>query len=89
MNEHQKVVLDYLKQLYIEDETPPILLFSAFGWQHYAMDTPKEVGDAYETFAQNDDLEVIEAFTEWAFDQLEPEAEVKKAFDDMFDDSVH
>lgn len=71
LNENQETVLDYLKGIAVKNDNAPIVTFSAFGWQHFGAELPKNVEQAYRSMDGKQDLAVMSAYVNWALEQEE------------------
>lgn len=68
---HTEIVLEYLKQRYLETHIAPMLIFTDFAWKHFEATQPIEVQQAYERFSDLEEFQVMQEFTEWALEGLE------------------
>ena len=62
LNENQQIVLDWLKTL-------PLFPISAVYLLEAGKNVPKNVKNAYENFDKKEEAEVLQAFSQWAFEQ--------------------
>lgn len=69
LNENQEIVLDYLKGIAVKNDNAPIVTFSAFGWQHFGAELPKNVEQAYRLMDGKQDLAVMSAYVNWGKEQ--------------------
>ncbi|MGT9147682.1 hypothetical protein [Enterococcus faecalis] len=64
LNENQQIVLDWLK-------TPPLFPISAVYLLEAGKNVPENVKKAYENFDKKEEVEVLQAFSQWSLEQEE------------------
>lgn len=65
MNDNQEIVFNWLKETHSNGTMTPMLMFSAFGWEHFGASLPEGVETAYRKMDNKQDLQVLQAFAEW------------------------